>query len=122
MHFNNWNLGQIIMKDSDNNEVRRGLAPERHRAATTAVVSSDGTVQAGETGAVFLRMEYLSDHFQGPYRTMEQLPIVNVFPPSVPLDVQALQFPFIKVDKLPWAKNGSTYLLPIFTCAPTKLI
>ncbi|EJD34921.1 hypothetical protein AURDEDRAFT_154969 [Auricularia subglabra TFB-10046 SS5] len=99
--------GEIVMKDSGGKDIKRGLAPERHKAATTQILSKDGTVTAGSAGAVFMRLEYLSDHFQGPYRTMADLPIANAFPNSVPLDIQALQFPFIKVDQLPWASSGN---------------
>ncbi|KAL0570157.1 hypothetical protein V5O48_011812 [Marasmius crinis-equi] len=99
--------GKIIMKNSEGHDLERALAPERHQAATTAIVSPDGLIKAGSDGAVFLCMEYLHDHFHGPFHAMSDLPIANVFPPSVPPDVQALQFPFIKVDQLPWANNGN---------------
>lgn len=99
--------GEILMRDDNGKVVKRGLAPDRRTAATTQICASDGIVKAGVEGAVFMRLEYLADHVQGPYRTMADLPIANVFPNSVPLDVQALEFPFIKVDQLPWASNGN---------------
>lgn len=94
------------MKDFNGTDVRRGIAPERHQAATTNIVSVDGVFRSGKDGAVFLRMEHLDHSFDGPFNSMEQLVIANNFPPHVPLDVQALQFPFKKVDTLPWAENG----------------
>ncbi|EPQ54179.1 hypothetical protein GLOTRDRAFT_139544 [Gloeophyllum trabeum ATCC 11539] len=99
--------GSIIMKGKDGSVTTRKLAPERHQAATTQVLSSDGRIQAGDDGAVFLRMEFLPDEPQGPYTAMSELPIANSFPASASLDVQALQFSFVKVEQLPWASNGN---------------
>ncbi|EJD41029.1 hypothetical protein AURDEDRAFT_169814 [Auricularia subglabra TFB-10046 SS5] len=99
--------GEILMRADGGQVVKRGLAPDRRTTATTQILSSDGIIKAGAEGAAFMRLEYLADHVQGPYRTMADLPITNIFPNSAPLDVQALQFPFIKVDQLPWASNGN---------------
>lgn len=94
------------MKGKDGQKVTRNLAPDRHQAASTKILSVDGVIQAGADGAVIFRMEHLSNLSHGPFRTMSELPITNVFPKSAPSDVQALPFPFIKVDKLPWAQNA----------------
>ncbi|KAI8970759.1 hypothetical protein BD414DRAFT_427330 [Trametes punicea] len=98
--------GEIIMKDLDGNVLRRGLAPPPHEAATTQLLSPDGTLTAGSSGAVFMQLEHLSTHYQGPYHTMAELPIANVFPASAPDDVRGLDFQFIKCEKLPWASSG----------------
>ncbi|KAL0575873.1 hypothetical protein V5O48_006095 [Marasmius crinis-equi] len=76
--------GKLIMKTSAGYDMERTLAPERHRAANTAILSPDGSVKVGSDGAVFLRMEHIDGHSQGPFRTMSDLPIANVFPSSVP--------------------------------------
>ncbi|KAI0325062.1 hypothetical protein GY45DRAFT_1438646 [Cubamyces sp. BRFM 1775] len=111
-------FGEIVMKDSKGNEIRREIAPERYGAATTKILSDDGTLSAGSTGAVFLRMEHLSDASQGPFHNMKDLPIENAFPKSKlssasPLpasvadpDVTDMEFAFAKVDTLDWAGSG----------------
>ena len=115
------------MKDSEGVSVHRGLAPDQYKASTTQIVSPDGSLAAGPSGAVFLRMEYLPDVSQGPFRAMKDLPIANIFPqaafvsqqsPAPPIiddepgasivdpDVNAMKFAFAKVDTLDWASSG----------------
>ncbi|KAH9885080.1 hypothetical protein C8Q73DRAFT_718341 [Cubamyces lactineus] len=119
--------GEVIMKDSQGVSVHRGLAPDRHKAATTQIISQDGALTAGPSGAVFLRMEYLSGASQGPFRTMKDLPIANIFPQAASVsqqsqappvdhdvpgigiidpDVNAMKFAFAKVETLDWASSG----------------
>ncbi|KAI9065003.1 hypothetical protein FKP32DRAFT_1675136 [Trametes sanguinea] len=99
--------GEVSMKDSSGKVVRRGLAPAAHKAATTQIVSPDGKLTAGSSGAVFMRFEYVSSLNQGPYHAMKELPIGNVFPASAPDDVRGLKFEFVKCEKLAWASNGN---------------
>ncbi|KAF7292250.1 hypothetical protein MIND_01252400 [Mycena indigotica] len=99
--------GDIVMKSTNGKVVQRTLAPERFQAATTRILSADGSVRAGADGAVFLLMEHMPDLVQGPFHSMHKLQIGNVFPAHTPADVQALQFGFTKVDQLPWASGGN---------------
>jgi len=100
--------GSIEMQGPDGKIVTRIIAPPAKKAETTQILSEDGVVKAGSEGAVFLRVEPLHDQFQGPYTTMSQVSTQNVFPwtPHVPADVVAMEFPFLKVETLPWADSG----------------
>lgn len=101
------------MQGPNGKMVTRTVAPPAKKAETTQNLSQDGFVKAGSDGAVFLRIEQLDDEFQGPYTTMSQVSTTNVFPwtPHVPADVVAMQFPFLKVETLPWATSGCEDLL-----------
>lgn len=100
--------GSIEMTDGDGKTVTRKIATTAKEKATTYILSKDGFVQAGKDGAIFLRVEPLEGSFQGPYRTMSDITTTNVFPHSqhVPANVRAMEFPFVKVDKLDWASSG----------------
>ncbi|CDO68224.1 hypothetical protein BN946_scf184913.g14 [Trametes cinnabarina] len=100
--------GEVSMKARKRGHtVTRGLAPPAHKAASVQILSHDGTITAGASGAVLMRLEHLSEAFQGPYTTMAELPIANAFPASAPPDVRALAFEFVKCEKLAWASNGN---------------
>jgi len=89
-------------------EVVRGIAPPAHAADTTAILSQDGQVTGGDTGAVVLLVETLHDQFQGPFRIMSDVSIANNFPDNKHVDpaVREMEFPFLKVDTLDWASSG----------------
>jgi len=99
--------GSIHMKDGANH-ITRTIACDAKDIATTRIISKDGTVTAGENGAVFLHVEVLTNEYQGPYRSMSQVGVTNVFPsePEVPAEVRAMDFPFVKVQDLAWASSG----------------
>ena len=103
-------IGTITMK-ANGVLVTRGIATTVKKTASTQILSSDGLVTAGEDGAVFLHVEPLKNEFQGPYQTMSQVTTSNVFPNTVPPNVRAMEFPFVKVETLDWAKSGC---MPIF--------
>ncbi|KAI8970758.1 hypothetical protein BD414DRAFT_233610 [Trametes punicea] len=98
--------GEIIVKDGDRNDVRRGVAPDPYTATSTGLVDSEGSITAGPAGTVVMQLEYLSGQSQGPFHTMAELPIANVFPSSAPSDVRELEFGFVKCEELPWASSG----------------
>ena len=95
----------------------RGIAPPAQAAETTGVLSSDGVVEANEHGAIILRVELLSDHFQGPFRIMSDVAIANVFPIDANVEpaVRQMTFPFLKVDSLAWAESGRSSLNALFS-------
>ena len=95
----------------------RGIAPPAKVAETTGVLSSDGVVEANEHGAIILRVELLIDHFQGPFRTMSDVAIANVFPIDANVEpaVRQMTFPFLKVDSLAWAESGRTSFNALFS-------
>ncbi|KAL6304158.1 hypothetical protein BKA93DRAFT_785315 [Sparassis latifolia] len=99
--------GSIKMTDESGKTDTRTIAPTAKQVATTCVLSRDGIIVAGENGTVFLHVEPL-DQFQGPFTKMSQVTAQNIFPraPEVPADVKAMEFPFIRVEKLPWANSG----------------
>ncbi|KAJ6600286.1 hypothetical protein DFH09DRAFT_1127960 [Mycena vulgaris] len=102
--------GSIEMTTANKVVVTRTIAPAAKETATTHPLSSDGTIKAeGIGGAVFVLVEALDGHFQGPYRAMDQITTTNMFTqvPHVPANVKAMDFPFIKVEDLSWGdKNG----------------
>ncbi|KAJ7813859.1 hypothetical protein B0H14DRAFT_3112035 [Mycena olivaceomarginata] len=101
--------GSIKMTTPNNAVVTRTIAPAVKETATTRPLSSDGTIKGGIGGAVFVLVEALDGHFQGPYRAMDQITTTNMFTqvPHVPANVKAMEFPFIKVEDLSWGdKHG----------------
>lgn len=86
--------------------VTRSIAPAAKDIASTHILSDDRVVTAGEDGTIFLLVEPLKDHFQGPYKTMSQVTTQNVFPTTAPANVRAMEFPFVKVETLDWASSG----------------
>lgn len=86
----------------------RTIAPPALQVDTTMVLSLDGVITAGKDGAVFLRVEILDSLDQGPYKTMSSVTITNQFPriPEVDAQVRAMEFPFLKVETLPFATSG----------------
>lgn len=96
------------MVKNDGIIVTRGIAAPAKKEASTHILSEDGSVTAGGDGAVFIYVELLKDEFQGPYKTMSEVTTTNVFPdaPEVPAAVRVMEFPFVKVDTLPWANSG----------------
>jgi hypothetical protein len=85
----------------------RGIAPPAKVAESTGL-SADGIVTANENGAIVLRVEVLEDKLQGPFRIMSEVAIANVFPNDTNVEpaVREMNFPFLKVDTLPWASSG----------------
>ncbi|KAJ6503795.1 hypothetical protein C8R45DRAFT_1185748 [Mycena sanguinolenta] len=102
--------GSIEMTTPNKAVVTRTIAPAVKETATTHPLSSDGTVKAGKGGAVFILVEALDGHFQGPYHAMDQITTTNMFTqvPHVPANVKAMEFPFIKVEDLSWENLNST--------------
>lgn len=104
--------------------IKRGVIVNAKEVHTTIVESDDGTIVAGDEGAVLVHIEYIEGTFQGPYREMSDLAPVNVFPPppAVPPEVSIMEFPFIKVQDLPWASSGCRYpLLSVINSIPTSI-
>jgi hypothetical protein len=95
------------MTTPNNAVITRTIAPAVKETATTHPLSNDGTIKGGIGGAVFVLVEALDGHFQGPYRTMDQITTTNMFTqvPHVPANVKAMEFPFIKVEDLSWGKK-----------------
>lgn len=95
------------MKDANGEITTRGISPTAKEIKTSHILSPDGLISAGDKGAVFIRVEPMDDHFQGPYQAMDDIPTTNQFPrtPQIPSNVGAMDFPFILVDNLPWAQN-----------------
>ncbi len=92
------------MMDANGNTVTRGVAPPAKEVETTLVLSPDGTITSGENGAVFLRIETLELQFQGPFRRTSQVMTRNIIGASeVSTEAQRIDFPFVKVETLPWA-------------------
>ncbi|KAJ7649341.1 hypothetical protein DFH06DRAFT_1270608 [Mycena polygramma] len=101
--------GSIEMTTPDNTVVTRTIAPAAKEAASTHPLSGDGTIKGGTGGAVFVLVEALHGHFQGPYCTMDQITTTNMLTqvPHVPANVKAMEFPFVKVEDLSWGdKHG----------------
>ncbi|KAJ7107338.1 hypothetical protein C8R44DRAFT_637345 [Mycena epipterygia] len=101
--------GSIEMITPDNTVVTRTIAPPTKETAPTHPLSIDGTVTAGNDGAVLILVEDLDGHSQGPYHTMDQITTTNLLrqSPHVPTNVKAMEFPFVKVEDLPWGdKHG----------------
>lgn len=95
------------MKDANGKITTRGIAPTAKEIGSSRILSPDGLISAGDKGAVFIRVEPMDDHFQGPYQAMDDIPTTNQFPraPQIPSNVRAMNFPFILVDDLAWAQN-----------------
>jgi hypothetical protein len=94
--------GKVIINNPKGGEVR-GVAPAAHTQATTLLNSSNGSITGGDDGAVIMRIEHLSNEFQGPFTSMSQVKTRNAFPPSIGNDVASMHFPFIAVEQLDWA-------------------
>lgn len=86
-------------------KVTRGIAPPKKDKGTTLVF---GTATAGDKGAVFIHLEVLDDHMQGPFSIMSEVSSLNILPnnPHVSSGARAVQLPFIKVQDLDWANSG----------------
>lgn len=68
----------------------------------TMVVSS-GHLTSGEEGAIFVLFKPSTTSGKAPFSTMDQLVAHNIFPRTVPTDVRAMTFPWVKVENRPWA-------------------
>ncbi|KAG6892258.1 hypothetical protein C0992_001211, partial [Termitomyces sp. T32_za158] len=97
-------VGEITYS-SNGSFVTRGIAPAAKTTETTLVPQ---IIQSGNNGAVFLRLEVLEGHFQGPYSTMSEVTSFNDLPDNehVSPDARAASLPFVKVETLDWANNG----------------
>ncbi|KZO94848.1 hypothetical protein CALVIDRAFT_565255 [Calocera viscosa TUFC12733] len=78
---------------------------------TSALVnSSDDLLFAdNEDGAMFLMFTPNGDGEPGPYDDMPKIVVRNLLPEYMPEDVRALQFPFIRVDRLDWGKDDPRF-------------
>ncbi|KAF7984115.1 hypothetical protein HWV62_16736 [Athelia sp. TMB] len=103
--------GTIEMKDANGKITIRGIAPAAKEIGTSRILSPDGYISAGDKGAVFILVEAMRDHFQGPYRAMSEIPTTNQFPrsPQIPSNVRAMNLPFILVDDLAWAQKPNLW-------------
>lgn len=104
-------IGSIVFKDKEGVTVTRKNAIAAKTVATTLL--ADGLLTAGADGAVFLYVQLLKDHPQGPYSDMSQVTIKNEFPRAegVPANVRAMEFSFTRVDRLGWPNSdGKLYL------------
>lgn len=92
-------IGSIVFKDKEGVTVTRKNAIAAKTVATTLL--ADGLLTAGADGAVFLYVQLLKDHPQGPYSDMSQVIIKNEFPRAegVPANVRAMEFSFTRVDR-----------------------
>ncbi|KAF5346222.1 hypothetical protein D9758_014383 [Tetrapyrgos nigripes] len=94
-----------ITYDVNGAQITRGIAPAAKDIGETQVPS---IINAGDKGAVFIHLEPLSDHAQGPFQTMSEVSSLNILPnnPHVDPSARTLQLPFRKVETLSWAQNG----------------
>ncbi|KAG6867365.1 hypothetical protein C0993_003837 [Termitomyces sp. T159_Od127] len=94
-----------ITYSSNGSIVTRGIAPAAKTIESTLVPS---TIQSGDSGAVFLRIEVLEGQSQGPYSTMSEVTSLNDLPDNEHVfpDARAASLPFVKVDTLDWGSNG----------------
>ncbi|KAJ7660887.1 hypothetical protein DFH06DRAFT_1400283 [Mycena polygramma] len=78
--------------------------------ASIEMTTPDNTVRRdNQRRDVFILVEALQGHFQGPYSAMDQITTTNMFAqvPHVPANVKAMEFPFVKVEDLSWGdKHG----------------
>ncbi|KAK1231003.1 hypothetical protein PQX77_005890 [Marasmius sp. AFHP31] len=97
--------GTITYSTQAGQKETRGIAPAAKSTHTTLVNS---TITAGDKGAVFIHLEPLDDHIQGPFSTMSEVSSLNILPntPHVEPGARMVQLPFNKVETLPWASEG----------------
>ncbi|TDL21830.1 hypothetical protein BD410DRAFT_789214 [Rickenella mellea] len=88
-------------------DAERLIAPPPKKSQSTRVPPKSN-VRAGLRGAVFITFQHASNQYEGPFSTMSQVASANILPsiPSIPADVLNTEFPFNRVENLPWATSG----------------
>lgn len=97
--------------DKDKNFHERTLGTRAFREISTVVNSADGCVHTDSEGAVVVFMKKSKTSGQPPYSDMKQLDAHNIFPGHFAEAVRHLQFPWYKVEDLPWANGGFKVVL-----------
>ncbi|KZV78152.1 hypothetical protein EXIGLDRAFT_847778 [Exidia glandulosa HHB12029] len=102
-------FGQVEVTDTEGkSSSTRTIAPEAKKSQKTFVPPS-AAVKSGDDGAVFIAVAKVGNSLQGPFTSMSQVTSVSAMPhtDNIAPDVASLVFPFVRVDKLPWATSGS---------------
>ncbi|KAI0084960.1 hypothetical protein BDY19DRAFT_987261 [Irpex rosettiformis] len=99
----------ILDPHSGQSEIR-GVAPAAHTHHTT-VIAPFAKITAGEHGTVFMSVQILDNHSQGPFTTMSQVVTENSLPrrEGVSDEARDVKIPFIRVDRTNWGMEGGLW-------------
>lgn len=82
---------------------RHERVPATRPFGRESMTVSTSHLESGEEGAIFVLFKPSKTSGKPPFRSMDELVAHNIFPPYVPDDVRAMQFPWVKCEDRPWA-------------------
>ncbi|KZT62098.1 hypothetical protein CALCODRAFT_277406 [Calocera cornea HHB12733] len=97
--------GSVSWTEKGKRMTRTCVTEQKHQTSALVNPSNALLFADGEDGAMLLMFTPNGAGKHGPYDDMSKIVVRNLLPDYMPEDVRALQFPFIRVDRLDWGKD-----------------